>query len=56
MVSALDDAIGNVTQSLKDHGLYDDTLIIFSADVSINMVYSTFVVDILNNFSMRWFF
>jgi predicted AlkP superfamily pyrophosphatase or phosphodiesterase len=35
MVTAMDDAIGNVTESLKHYGLYDDTLIIFTADVSI---------------------
>lgn len=28
----MDDAIGNVTQALRDHGLYDDSLIIFTAD------------------------
>ena len=33
MVSILDEAIGNITDSLKQNGLYDDTVIIFSADV-----------------------
>ncbi|XP_052090818.1 arylsulfatase B-like [Mytilus californianus] len=32
MVTALDDAIGNVTQSLMKYGLYNETLIIFTAD------------------------
>ena len=35
MVTALDDAVGNVTQSLKDHGMFEDTIIVFTADVSI---------------------
>lgn len=34
MVTAMDDLVGNVTQNLKDNGLYDDTLIVFTADVS----------------------
>lgn len=32
MVSSLDEAIGNVTQALKDNEMFDDTLIIFTAD------------------------
>ncbi|OWF53589.1 arylsulfatase B-like [Mizuhopecten yessoensis] len=32
MVTAMDDAIGNVTQALKDYDLYNDTLIIFTSD------------------------
>lgn len=34
MVSALDEAIGNITDQLRESGLYDDTLIVFTADVS----------------------
>ena len=34
MVSALDEAIGNITDQLRETGLYDDTLIVFTADVS----------------------
>ncbi|KAK3588141.1 hypothetical protein CHS0354_012199 [Potamilus streckersoni] len=32
MVSALDEAIGNVTDSLKRNGMFDNTFIIFTAD------------------------
>ena len=32
MVTALDDVVGNVTKSLKDLGMYEDTIIIFSSD------------------------
>ncbi|XP_059143573.1 arylsulfatase B-like [Physella acuta] len=32
MVTALDAAVGQVVKALKDRGLYDDTLIVFTAD------------------------
>ncbi|XP_046545775.1 arylsulfatase B-like [Haliotis rubra] len=32
MVSALDEAVGNVTKALKDRGLFKNTLILFTAD------------------------
>ncbi|XP_046547542.1 LOW QUALITY PROTEIN: arylsulfatase B-like [Haliotis rubra] len=32
MVSVLDEAVGNVTQALKDRGLFENTLILFTAD------------------------
>lgn len=34
MVSALDEAIGNITDQLRESGMYDDTLIVFTSDVS----------------------
>lgn len=36
MVSALDEAIGNITRQLQESGLYDETLIVFTADVSVS--------------------
>ena len=30
MLGCLDEAVGNITQTLKDTGLYDNTIIIFS--------------------------
>ena len=32
MVTALDDVVGNLTQKLKDVGIYENTIIIFSSD------------------------
>ena len=32
MITALDDVVGNVTQKLKDVGIYENTIIIFSSD------------------------
>ncbi|XP_069103674.1 arylsulfatase B-like isoform X2 [Argopecten irradians] len=32
MVTAMDDLVGNVTAALKDTGMYDDTLFVFTAD------------------------
>ncbi len=31
MISAMDDAIGNIVQSLRDEGLYDNSIILFSS-------------------------
>ena len=32
MITALDDVVGNMVQKLKDIGIYDNTIIIFSGD------------------------
>ena len=34
MVSALDEAVGNVTEALKQRGFLDNALIVFTTDVS----------------------
>ena len=32
MVTALDDVVGNITKTLKDLGMYKNTIIIFTSD------------------------
>ena len=32
MVTALDDVVGNMVQKLKDVGMYNNTVIVFSSD------------------------
>ena len=34
MATAMDEAFGEVVQALKDKGIYDNSVIIFSSDVS----------------------
>lgn len=33
MVTAMDEAIGNISLALKAAGMYDDTVIVFTSDV-----------------------
>ena len=39
MVTALDEGIGRVISSLKKNGLYKNTIIVFSADVSSSVIF-----------------
>ena len=32
MITAMDDVVGNLTQKLKEVGMYDNTVIVFSSD------------------------
>ena len=34
MVTAMDDAVGMVVEEMKSQGLFDNSIIVFSADVS----------------------
>ena len=34
MVSAMDEAISNITEALQDQGIWEDTLLVFTTDVS----------------------
>ncbi len=36
-ITAMDEGIGEIVQQLKDRGVYDDTIIIFTADNGMNM-------------------
>ena len=35
MVTAMDDAVGNVTETLRERGMLENTIILFTADVRI---------------------
>ena len=35
MVSALDEAVGNIVETYKEAGLWDDTLILFSTGIQL---------------------
>ena len=34
MVSAMDDAVAEIVQGLKDHGVYNNTIVVFQSDVT----------------------
>lgn len=38
MVTGMDDAIGKVVSTLKEKGLYDNSIILFSSDVSFELL------------------
>ena len=38
MVSALDEAVGNITSVLKERGFLDNALIVFTTDVSYSNI------------------
>ena len=38
MLTALDDTVGNLTEKLKEIGVYENTIIIFSSDNGANKV------------------
>ena len=39
MMTAMDDAIGTVVTSLKDKGIYDNTLIVFSTGIEYGGIF-----------------
>ena len=42
MITALDDAVGLVVDELKQKGLYDNTIIVFTSDVSDTTLFEIF--------------
>ena len=36
MVTALDDAVGEIVEALKESQMYDNTIIVFQSDVSVD--------------------
>ena len=43
MVSALDEAVGNVTAVLKEKGILDDAVLFFTTDVNNYISYSRLI-------------
>ena len=44
MVTAMDDAVGQVVKALKETGLYNDTFILFTADVCKSILLFFFLI------------
>ena len=51
MVTAMDSAIGDTVKALKEFGLYNDTIIIFSADVRKLLIH---YVKLKQTFGPEW--
>ena len=41
MVTGMDNAIGDIVNTLKEKGLYDNSIILFSSDVSVGIIKSS---------------
>ena len=41
MVTGMDNAIGDIVNYLKEKGLYDNSIILFSSDVSVGIIKSS---------------
>ena len=58
MLSALDDAIGNLTQKLKDVGAYDNTIIIYELPITIrkqahNIILLSYMIIVSLHYNMK---
>lgn len=58
MVTAMDEAVGNITSVMKEVGIFDDTIIIFSADVGsahvINLIHGKSFLDSFYHCVAEW--
>lgn len=46
-MAALDDLVGVTVQSLKDAGLFDNSIIVFTSDVSLKTVFLSVFMQFL---------